>query len=355
MKKEINANELSGRWGYPTDEHELYKKNQALMQKWEESLTTPYAKKNFCSDGFYPYYTHQKVKVLFIGQESYWLNGCDYIHTFIDTYRKESINKMVFHRRLFYVAYGILNNFPAWKDVPYPNSIKDRILCKNGLSFAFMNISKTSYPDGYRHTNWGELMESVRAGSAFIREEVKLLAPDIVITMSLMGNNEIKEALFDSCELLDASSNNVHVYRGVNGGKQMLVLDTWHFSALKSQCACYYEPIKSAMWQYYFGQAAEKQTVSVAPTAPSVNAKQQFISELAEKCYAENATMTAKELARRMNEKGFVTNNGAPYSGGRGTYHLIQSAYWSYERLGEHEKAKNIAERFVNDHGNVVW
>lgn len=242
---------------YPADEQELKNKIDALHKCWANNLSSLQDRDDFCSDGFFPYYTHQNTKILFIGQESYDLGGRDYISTFYDVFRAGqmengiSINQSKFHRRAFYVAYGILRQFPIWKDVPYPDAHNKDIFSENGISFAFMNISKISPYSGYRPTDWTDVKRSVNEGANYIREEVKLLTPDIVITMALMRNEEIRSALFDTCEEVDCTDPNVHIYIATNGGKKMLVLDAWHFSARKNELDCYYQPIAQAVRKHY--------------------------------------------------------------------------------------------------------
>ena len=351
---------------YPLDERGLKKELDALQEHWAASLSAQEDRDNFCTDGFYPFYTHQKTKVLFVGQESYGLNSCDYIKAFYDVLRRgkfatnESINKSMFHRRIFYMAYGILKDFPKWSDVPYPDKYSKDIFTEHGISFAFMNISKFSPDSNYRRTDWGDVMRSVREGAANIRKEVELLAPDIVITMSFLRNQEIRSALFDTCEAVDCTNPNVHVYRATNGGKQILVLDTWHFSALKSELQCYYQPIEQALRKHYCQDSSQiapspYPSLQTEECSSHINPRHLLISEIAEECSKNESTMTVTELARRLNEKGLKTSCGSEYSGGRGTYRLIQSAYWCYERKEEHDKAKHIADSFVNAKGNCVW
>lgn len=242
---------------YPLDEQELKKDLDALMLQWTSDIVSLQDREDFCSDGFFPYYTHQNTKILFIGQESYDLGGRDYISTFYDMFRAGqmengiSINQSKFHRRAFYVTYGILRQFPIWKDVPYPDAHNKDIFSENGISFAFMNISKISPYSGYRPTDWTDVKRSVNEGANYIREEVKLLAPDIVVTMALMRDAEIRSALFDTCEPVDCTDPDVHVYQAMNGDKKMLVLDAWHFSAWKNELNCYYQPISNAISKYH--------------------------------------------------------------------------------------------------------
>ena len=71
---------------YPNDEIELWQKNQKLVDALKQSLISLAStefEKEFAqvinADGFYPYYTHQRVKILFIAKESLGLYGKDYI------------------------------------------------------------------------------------------------------------------------------------------------------------------------------------------------------------------------------------------------------------------------------------
>lgn len=243
---------------YPPKEKELKKKLDALMQEWPKCIASEQDRKAFCSDGFYPFYAYQKIKILFVGQESYGLGEHNYIAVFNNLYHSgflddnKSINMSKFHSRMFYVAYGILRNFPEWEVVPYPYACRTDIFTKDGISFAFMNISKIS-PEKYRPTNWSDVMRSVHEGAANIREEMKLLAPDIVITMHLMKRRrgKIASALFDKWDEVDCTDPNVHVYWATNASKKMLVLDAWHFSARnKKTFECYYQPIEQACRKY---------------------------------------------------------------------------------------------------------
>lgn len=350
---------------YPLDERELKTELEALQQQWAASLSSQQDRDNFCNDGFYPFYTHQKTKVLFIGQESYGMGGCDFIEAFYNVLRRgkfntnESINKSRFHHLIFYVAYGILKDFPKWSDVPYPSKYREEIFTEHGISFAFMNLSKFSAPGNYRRTDWGDVMRSVREGAANIKKEVELLAPDIVITMSFLRNQEIRSVLFDTCEAVDCTDPNVRVYRAINGGKHMLVLDTWHFSALKSEFECYYQPIEQALRKHYSQDSSDIVPISSSSSQTAcsshVDPRYRLISEIAEECSTNGSTMFVTDLARRLNERGLKTSYGSEYAGGRGTYRLIRAAYWCYERMEEHDKAKHIADSFVNAKGNCAW
>ena len=100
---------------YPTDELQLQDKVQQLMAEWQKKS----ADECFTSDGFYPYYTQQAIKVLFVGREGIGPARCNYIEVLLHAYRQnrignKSVNGHAFHRRLLYMLYGIQHCSPEW-------------------------------------------------------------------------------------------------------------------------------------------------------------------------------------------------------------------------------------------------
>ena len=109
---------------YSQEEISLIKKLNTLFCEWNEALAE-YRKDNkdfndykeIVPDGFYPNYLSQKPKILFLGRESYTIEGRNYIDLFIDDYlvgktgenQSKSINSAAFHRRVIQVAYGLIN------------------------------------------------------------------------------------------------------------------------------------------------------------------------------------------------------------------------------------------------------
>ena len=63
---------------------------------------------------------------------------------------------------MLYLAYGIMNNFPSWNNVPKASEIAKNFATTSGISFAFMNISKTSNKS-----------ESYKRNSANINQSIK--------------------------------------------------------------------------------------------------------------------------------------------------------------------------------------
>lgn len=134
------------------------------------------------------------------------------------------------------------------------------------------------------------------------------------------------------------------------------------FFGAEKEFNCYYNPIGNIVKKYYYGEDGElNELEEIAMQEDSqnlnynINPRHKFISKIAEKCAIEGSTTYIKELARLLNENNFRTSYNAEYAGGRGTYRLVQSAYWYYERMEEHERARHIADVFVNADGNIVW
>ena len=75
-------NEIDYKLDYPESERKLKFEIEKLNDRWKNHLVSMTGEKSiseiFVSDGFYPYYTNQKVKVLFIGREALEIAGTNY-------------------------------------------------------------------------------------------------------------------------------------------------------------------------------------------------------------------------------------------------------------------------------------
>ena len=172
---------------YPNNELQLLSEIKELMKNWKQSVSLH---GDFTSDGFYPYYTHQPIKILFMGRESRGLSNLDYIEILYEAYKnnrigKTSLNRNAFHRRMLYLAHGIMNNFPSLNNVPKASEIAKNFATTDGISFAFMNISKTSNESENYSANWKNINQSIKDACNgkfnFIKEEIQTLSPDIII------------------------------------------------------------------------------------------------------------------------------------------------------------------------------
>jgi hypothetical protein len=203
-------------------------------------------------DGFYPYYFSQKQRILFVGREALDIAGLNYLDTLYKCYRIEKmvgeqpLNQNKFHARMMYIAYGIMNGYPAWPAIPSATKIGDTFGTEGGLSFAFMNISKLSNESGGWSADWSLIDRAYRLsteGRNFIQEELAILRPHIVITMNL-GD---KTGSLGRLTKIHASENATSSWLDT-GDHRALLVDAWHFSAPgKNDIAHYYEPICDAL------------------------------------------------------------------------------------------------------------
>ncbi|MBR1965110.1 MAG: hypothetical protein IKA22_00705 [Lentisphaeria bacterium] len=254
---------------YSQEEISLIEKLNTLFCKWNEALAEyrkdnkdfaenyPNDYKEIVPDGFYPKYLSQKLKILFLGRESYTIEGRNYIDLFIDDYlvgktgknHSKSINSRAFHRRLIQVAYGLLNG-KNWDTTPYAKEICTNKGIFEKVSFAFMNLSKLSNnlcDSETTNTNWAlvnaSLDISLNYCKNFILEEVKLLDPDVIVCM--YWGKDIIERIFGKGSLKGDSEKDFAYNLNING-RDRLFLHSWHFSSSKKEKECIHDPIVEA-------------------------------------------------------------------------------------------------------------
>ncbi|ABR73427.1 hypothetical protein CBG46_05175 [Actinobacillus succinogenes] len=240
-------------------EQELHQKLQALFRDWKNAIGA----EHFVEDGFYPYYTKQTVKVLFIGREGltidanyidqiykeYKVNLSNWLRTENSTY---TLNSHPFHSKLFYMAYGFQHQFQKYEDIPWANDMRDDFATEKGISFAFMNLSKFSNNSGNFQADWNQINDFIKrtkqveksTGRNFFEEEIALLNPDVIITMNFA---------FPTRELpfIGKSKNGaVDLYELSLADKKIPVFDTFHFSAVKSMEANFYQAIAELYNKY---------------------------------------------------------------------------------------------------------
>jgi hypothetical protein len=247
---------------YREDEFAKLKELSDLFCQWHEAVShserqyLDYTATDLVFDGFYPAYFNQKIKVLFIGREARGISGFNYLELLWQCYTenkrvgKQTLNQSQFHRRMLYVAYSLNNGLKDWDDIPYADKIGKQFGWldngKYGLSFAFMNISKFSNDSTNWKSDWSLINHSVQDSSRnrnFIREELQILNPDIIITMNLGS----KLRLVSDCSKVDQFES-VSVYMTQN---QKLLLDTYHFSSLGMRDQNdFIEPINRSILKY---------------------------------------------------------------------------------------------------------
>jgi hypothetical protein len=203
-------------------------------------------------DGFYPNYFSQKIRILFIGRESRDISGFNYINLLYRAYREtksigdQHLNVNKFHSRMIYIAHGIMNGMPTWSEIPPASKIGDAFDEPNGLSFAFMNISKFSNDSVEWPSDWNVINtahEHSTKNRNFNLEEIAILEPHIVITMNL---GEKIASLGQLTEI--QTSKTINSYWMDSGGHRSLLIDAWHFSAFtKDDILDFYVPICDAI------------------------------------------------------------------------------------------------------------
>lgn len=230
---------------YPEDERPKLVLLENLFREWHqhfennESALVGQDAGAMVFDGFYPHYFRQAKKLLFIGWETVGMYDSNYIESLHTIYRSETKrvgNRHLDSHRFLYrvtcIAYGILNGFKAWAEIPNASEIGDTLGDANGLSFAFMNISKMSNETGSTKADWPSMTAAIALSTQprnFLREEVAILDPAIVITMNL--RDEIVDVIGDyPCQFLHRSDQ-ARSYRITINGQNRLLIDTAHFSA----------------------------------------------------------------------------------------------------------------------------
>ena len=225
-------------------------------------------------DGFYPGYFEAKKKILFLGRESRDVDGCNRMDTDIEFLKNTNINGFgyIYWQRIFYIVYGILHEGRIpYMEIPSANEIKDFCVRENRFPFAFINLSKYSNDD---NSNWQAdsylinrfLKDAEFEKRNFIREQISILEPDVIISCNLweikgIDHDKInlvfpKEDFGDRNEAL--STNGVSdVYQFNLNGKSITFIDLYHISASRvgnlrghrlSQ-TYYYDPVMKALFQ----------------------------------------------------------------------------------------------------------
>ena len=230
-------------------EQKLHAELLSLLDEWKKIVCTDQTSSNlFVEDGFYPFYTQQPVKILFVGREALGMAGLNYIDVLFDAYKnkivgEKPIDGYKFHRLLFYIAYGIIHRETDWKKIPYASELADNFGTPSGISFAFMNLSKFSNEsDSWEADNLlidSFLEKSQKAKANLFNKEIELLSPDLIFTMNL------EERINFLGEITERQNGyDVDFMKLKAGTRQIPLLNTWHFaSPNKSEYQNYYKPI----------------------------------------------------------------------------------------------------------------
>lgn len=257
---------------YPDYEHQLFEENQNLQAELKRSIQTVATNEekkmiddDFVTDGFYPYYTDQKVKILFIGKESLGLEGLDYIEILMNSIKHNdpkghglcSNNKDPFHSKSLYIAYGVNHSCYDWNTIPWASDLgMKHFAVKGGISYAMVNFSKLSNPaenhwalDKNRFQTYCNLIK--RTGINWYEEQIRLLNPDLIVSMNI----ECLISTFFGDQVIWKYNKHEDKEKKVSfgfltvKGRNIPIVDTWHFSAPgKAFMNCYLNPI-AEIWE----------------------------------------------------------------------------------------------------------
>lgn len=234
---------------YPASELNLKKQINQLNDDWLSFLKTELTEESFNADqifvrdGFYPHYTSQKRKILFIGREALELGGYNYIDVLYEAYQEEQIgqlplNRSKFHSTMLYLSYAMEHGIYDWDCIPSATDFISEFAQPNGISNAFMNLSKFS--NERENGGWSAnrpqiqmfLEISRRAKVNFFAEEIDLLSPDIIIGMNLKGGMDYLGTFEPESPKMYGGNDVCFKYLRTPSGRYPY-LDCWHFSALK--------------------------------------------------------------------------------------------------------------------------
>lgn len=245
---------------YPKNETVIQNELNTVFTEWHsyaqiKSLPNKRTPDDMVLDGFYPYYSKQNCKVLFVGRESLGLTGDNYIDLLHHMYTSEkaigdkTLNQHRFHALMFYITYGLNNDCCDWKDIPMATEIADSFATEKGISFAFMNLSKFSNDSNDWRADWPLIdgfVEAFRDSPInYFAKQIDTLCPDIILTMNLESR---LKALGEISVIEYGNTASYFTLRTSN--KEYLLIDLFHFSASKSQENCYYEPILQGIKKY---------------------------------------------------------------------------------------------------------
>lgn len=240
---------------YEAGEKDMLGRLDNLFKEWKSKLPGD-EEELFNRDGFYPGYSRQKVRILFVGREACYMAGRNYIEYMYNSFKsryigKWTVNQYPFHRRQAYIAYGILKawdgikpseedqkwQWPNWDDVPVASETCKEVGEKDKYSWAFINLSKLSNETGDYRTDGNRYWPFVNSkeNQCCLRKQISILNPDIII-----GANVPELADILCYGKPDTSNGNCYAYykKGLP-----LFLNCYHFAAIKGDEKFFYEPV----------------------------------------------------------------------------------------------------------------
>jgi hypothetical protein len=208
----------------------------------------------------------KKKKILFIGREAAGISNADFIEVILRGYRENSVGGRTldqvqnsFHNRMMYITWGILHGGTVpYQEVPWASEIGKTFGTPEGISFAFMEISKYSDDSEDAHSRRDEelmtafLKDSQLEERNFVREELDILDPDLVITMNLWMagiDHDLLELALGEIPTVDAETYQPEacLYTITINNKAVPLIDLFHFSARKDTEKDFYSLVMSIL------------------------------------------------------------------------------------------------------------
>tara|TARA_R110000764_G_scaffold16262_1_gene45530 strand:- start:5166 stop:5930 length:765 start_codon:yes stop_codon:yes gene_type:complete len=247
---------------FPKTEQEQLKLLNCLFTDWYDEAKNKIfhdgrTADDIVFDGFYPFFSQQKIKVLFIGRESlgltgdHYLNLLHYLYTQNQKIGSKSLNQAQFHARMFQLAYALNNPNCSWNDIPSAQDIAKTFATSSGISFAFMNLSKLSNESEEWVVDW-KLVDSFTSAfkdceTNLFNKEIEIINPDIIISMNL----ERRLASLGELGVINYG-NKASYFRLTCGNRKILLMDLFHFSAInKSSEEDFYMPVLQGIKDHY--------------------------------------------------------------------------------------------------------
>jgi hypothetical protein len=206
----------------------------------------------FVTDGFFPGYYNQKIKVLFIGRETRYMGGGDYIETMMKNYENKKHN--AFTRHILQIVQGIkANGEIKFENLKKATDCAKEMVRTKDYGFAYMNISKytNDTDDGAKADFYciNKFLEhSNLENRNYFREELEILDPDIIITGNLWRG--INQKYLDLCfgklewsKINDDIDGKVNVSKIILNDKRIKLLNVYAFASYYSDKEFFYDPI----------------------------------------------------------------------------------------------------------------
>jgi hypothetical protein len=217
----------------------------------------------FISDGFFPGYYNQKIRVLFIGRETRYMDDTgDYIESMIKYYKENmDHNQKAFTRHLLYIIQGIKGKGKLeFENLKTANDYAKEMVKTNDYGFAYMNISKyTNCRDDGGNADFSLINRFLRDSNLenrnYFCEELEILNPDIIITGNLWEGH-IDHKYLDLCfgkfewnKINDDIDGKVNTGNIILNGKNIKLLNTYGFPSRYSDKEFYYDPIMEIIFK----------------------------------------------------------------------------------------------------------